>query len=72
LLFAHVAPEEEHTRKPKSASAVAGLRPVAISALHLRELVDRGRRAPTEDRHHDAETDGDLRAATTITKKTIA
>src|SRR5580658_858684 len=32
----------------------------AISALHLRELVDRGGRATAEDRDHDAESDRDL------------
>jgi len=72
LLFAHVAPEEEHTRKPKSASAVAGLRRSPsqpfISESSSTEVDERRRKTATTMPRPTVTS----AAATTITKKTIA
>src|SRR5487761_2353785 len=53
-------PFKRTIRNPARGSRMISVATCAISALHLGELVDRGRRAAPEDRHHDAEPDRHL------------
>src|ERR1700677_4438227 len=48
------------SRKPTSGNSRISVATGAISALQLVEFVDGGRISSTEDRHHDAESDGDF------------
>src|SRR5665213_3060941 len=53
-------PSRSNERNPHSGKRRTSVAAVDISALHLRELVDRRRRATTKYRDHDAESDGDF------------
>src|SRR5579863_4801264 len=53
-----VRPKSSTARKPTIGASRIQVATGPISALHLREFVDRGRRTSPEDRDDDAETDG--------------